>query len=196
MGLLADLGIEPGQVKSSDLDDWEKSGGKLPAGVYHAELKGAAGPNDKINGWKLRFVVIAGPMTGNEITETLWNPKGQDAQRDKSSRNRQLLFASRLGLLARDAAGNLSEVPGKSDFRDCLGATCFIDVVYPPERDTDGNVIKKPSGEPVLKQWPELAFKGLIDPADERCKDVPKRDPAAAPRAAAVRPPKDEFGDI
>lgn len=197
MSLLAELGVNATDVSLDDVEKSMAGGGLVPEGVHHAVLTSVGGiPNADGRGWKFTFEVIAGPGKGGTIEEALWKPKGSDEKKDAATRNRVLLFGHRLGLLAKvkgaDGKEHTQEIAGKHDFCDCLGATCFLEVVHEDEEYTkDGKTrhIKKA----------KLTFNGLLSPDDKRVKDVPKAAGAAASAAvskaatAAAAKPKDNF---
>jgi hypothetical protein len=119
------LGFDLNEVTPDQIDQFQKTGGLLPAGKYHVRLDGAKDTNSKnmTPGEELHFTVVGGPFAGHEIKETLWKS-------DKDgSKNRLVLFASRLGLVRRDGA-RFVPVEGKHSFSDCLGAECVIEVEH------------------------------------------------------------------
>lgn len=197
MALLAELGVNGGDVNIGDIEKKMASGDLPPEGVHHAVLTQVGPiPNSDGRGWKLTFEIIAGPGKGATVEEVLWKPKGENEKKDATTRNRVLLFGHRLGLLkrvtGRDGKDATEEVEGKHDFCDCLGATCFVELVH-EKRKYEVKGVEKEITEA------KLTFAGLLSPDDKKVKDVPKASGGAAAAAvsgkAAVKP-ADNLADI
>lgn len=169
--LLDDLDIE--NVNANHLDEYAKNGGLMPAGKYHARLDVVkeATANNGNTGQEFHFTVLAGPFTGREVKDTLWSGEKDGAK------NRQLLFASHLGLLKRNGA-KLERVPGKESFRDAEGTEVIIDVKHEPYTNKDG----KP-GIGI-----RLTYAGVLSLNDPAAKNVPRAKPAAGGGAPTASP--------
>lgn len=203
MGLLNDLGVKPGEVNMEDVEKKLAGGDLPPEGLHHAVLRTVGGiPGCEGRGWLLGFEVLAGPGKGAVVEEKLWKPKGENEKKDATARNRILLFGSRVGLFKKvkgtDGKETVGEVEGKSDFCDCLGATCFIEVQHVEETYTKDNKEKR-----ITKA--QLAFNGIFSAEDKRIREaspaVPRATGAAAQQAVAAATAgagakKDTFGDL
>lgn len=159
-----------------------ETGGKLPAGKYHARLDKA-----EVKAWPsgdsytdVTYTVLAGKFAGKTISDKLDHLKevGEHLEEKKkkaiaNSNNRFLLFGSRLGLIASNN-GKYQRVKGS--FADCCGAEAVIDVVHKPDR-TD-----------PTKTYANVSFAGIFTLSDPKVKDVPRAKPgeAAAVPAASV----------
>lgn len=136
-----------------------ESGGLIPAGKYHARLEGVAEVTSRQKGTpgtELHFTILAGPHAGREVKDTLW------AGDSEIGKNRRVLFAHRLGLLAIDPkTKRYVAIDGRTGLEDCIGAEVVIEVRHEPDQ-------KDPE-----KKWARLGFAvWAVD--DPKVKDVPK----------------------
>lgn len=174
MSFLDELGVT-GPVNATAVAEQMAKGTVPPPGVYHAVLEAAGGiPNCEGRGSKLVFKIIAGPWADFELDEALFKPKGDDPKKDEKTKNRNLMFGHRLGLLQRDAGDNLVPVPGKHSFADCLGAPCFIELKNEEETYDAKDESGKKTGARRTIMKAKLTFEGVLSPDDKKCKDVPK----------------------
>ena len=171
MSLYASLGISDDELSNLNPDQVEKDvelGGVIPEGKYHALLTGVCKKDAKSGseGTEFEFHILAGPFKGQIIKDAIWKT-------DKAKgKNRILLFAHRLGLLAsKDVNGKKQYVPaeGKADWPDCRLTACIIDVIIEEYEMTD-KVTQKPNGKKGKAN--RLAFEGVLTLDDPRCKDV------------------------
>lgn len=198
MSLLADLGLAPGGAPPiSDIEKKMASGDLPPEGVHHAVLTNVGPiPNAEGRGWKFTFEILAGVGKGVTIEEVLWKPKGEDAKKDATTRNRVLLFGHRLGLLKKvvvDGKEASAEVEGKHDFCDCLGAVTFIELKHEERSYED----EKSKTTKKIKEA-KLTFNGLLSADDKKVKGVATASGATA-AAVASKPaatPKDNLADL
>lgn len=153
------LGVDLDTVSPDAIDQFAKSGGILPAGKYHCRLDCAKDTtaNSGTPGEELHFAVIGGPFAGQEIKETIWKSDKE------GSKNRLVLFASRLGLLKRDGA-RFVPVEGKHSFADCIGADCVLEVAHEEYTNKQGK-----KGTAV-----RVTFAGIWNTNDPAVKNVPK----------------------
>lgn len=177
--MIDDLNID--DLNPETVDQVAKSGGLVPAGKYHVRLDGAGDVTSKNNtqGTELAFVILTGPFTGSEVKETIWSSENEKAK------NRLVLFASRLGLLAVDPKSKkYARVKDKHTFQDCLGAEVVIEVSH---REYD----KKDGSKGHVAQ---VTFGGIWALDDKAVKDVPRAKPGAKPAAAPAKPKVDVKG--
>lgn len=192
--LMQDLDL--GNTNPDAVEQSMASGGLAPEGKHHAVLNGCreVQANSGSVGRELTFRILAGPGAGQDVRETVWITS------DPKAKNRRVLFMHRLGLLKKVAAegGKSAYVPaeGKTDFMDCLGAECVIDVKHEEDTWTD-----KKTGKPRTGTKAVLSFEGVLSLDDKRCADVPRGKPGAAQAAvataaAAGAKAKDDFSDL
>ena len=184
MGLLNDLGIG-GDFDIAESEKRMESGGLAPEGIHHAVLNGAS--EKQIDGAKrgfdLVFQILAGPGEGMTVKETVWLPKGEDAKKDQTTKDRFVRFGLHLGLFQEVLQGGKripTEIPNKHSFMDCLGAQCFIDVTH-EEREwkKDGQAKGKMIKEAKLSFRP-----GLFLMTDPQCSKIARASGAAVTAAA------------
>lgn len=175
-------------VDADTAEEQMKSGGLTPEGKHHARLDGCreVEANTGSKGRELTFTVLSGVGKGSEVKETLW----LNTDKDKG-KNRQLIFAHRLGLLKKVPAANgksvYAPIEGKHDFNDCLGTECIIDVKHEEYTTSKG---KKGMGC-------VLQFEGVFQLTDERCKDVPRAAAGSAPPPAKPQAKtQDDWGGL
>lgn len=140
------------------------SGGLIPAGKYHVRVDGCSDvpPNKNgAGGEQIEYEILHGPFAGKKIKDTVWAPTGEDGPSD----NRFALVAHRLGLSRLKSGGKGYEfVPGKSSFRDCLGAEVVIEVNHRKYKKADG----------TEGMAANVTFGGIWRLDDKAVKDVPK----------------------
>jgi hypothetical protein len=189
--LMDDLDL--GTVNPEAVEQSMAFGGLPPEGLHHAALNGCRPITEaKSPGRELTFAILAGPGAGLTVKDAVWITS------DPKSKNRRVLIMHRLGLLkkvtAADGKHAYTPVEGKTDFMDCLGAECVIDVKH-REREYEKNNQKRKITEA------ELTFEGVLMLDDKRCKDVPRGKPGAAQAAvataaAAGAKAKDDYSDL
>jgi len=164
---LDDIGIDFDNVSADDIERQIELGGKVPAGLWHAALTGAGETQTTKDGTPFReltFHVLAGPGKGMDIKDKLFLTE--------KTKNRQMVFASRLGLLKKEN-GKYARIPGKSDYADVIGAQCVIEVEHKKgDKGTFAN----------------LSFEGVLHLDDKRCANVPKAGQATAAAMVAAAP--------
>lgn len=207
MSLLAELGVtNVAEVDLNEVDKKMSAGDVPPEGIHHAVLQTVGPiPNCEGRGWKMTFEILAGAGKGAVVEEALWKPKGDDAKKDATTKNRVLMFMHRLGLLKKvtgpDGKEVTQEIAGKHDFCDCLGTTTFIEIQHVDEEYT------KNDQKRTIKKA-KLTFGGLLAADDKKVKEAIAAGKlvvasGAAVTAAASRSAgqpaggkKDDFGDL
>lgn len=194
MSLVAELGME--DVDLGAAESAIASGGLPPVGVHHAVLDGVRefAANSGTKGRELTFKIIAGPGKGCEVEDAVFLPHdGQDEEKKKTTKNKLAIAMHRLGLLKKvkgpDGKDKTVAVEGKSDFLDCIGTTCFIEVKHVMRKYQD-----KSGADQEIKEA-KLTFEGILSPDDKKCKDVP-RGTAPAPSSRPAAKPADNFDDL
>lgn len=180
---LADDLVGSGEVDADEVDARAAAGGLAPEGIHEAVLNGAG--SVFISGIKradeLVFLITAGPGAGHEVKEPVWMPKGEEEKKDQFTKDRQFRFAHALGLLKKDRKNGknvFSKIDGKSDFCDCLGTLCFIEVRHEEEEyEKDGK--KRKIMKAKLTVMP-----AIFHHADSQCAKIKK---ATADQIAALR---------
>jgi hypothetical protein len=162
------LDFDLDQYDGQQIDQFQKSGGKLPNGRYHCRLDGCkpvSTPKGS-TGEELTFVIVGGPFAGQEISETLWDSDKEAAKK------RVVLFASRLGLLVRSKEnGKFAKAPGKHGFGDCFGAECVLEV-------KEEEYTKKDGGKGTACR---VTFAGIWNVNDPEVKSVAKGKAGSVP---------------
>lgn len=190
MALLDDLQLG-GNVDADAIEKRMQGGGLPPEGMHHAFLDGyrECQANSGTKGYELTFKIIGGDSAGMEVKETVWGPKGEDAEKDKKSRDKLRLFGHRLGLLKKVTTGGKSTyqpVEGKSDFMHCVGQEVVIDVVH--EEDEYDNK----QGKKVKTKRARLTYEGILTIDDKRAEKVKRGkrpDGSSTPASASAKQP-------
>lgn len=172
--LTSDLNLD--DLNPDQLDNYQKTGGKLPNGKYHVRLDGAKDvtTNRGTSGTELEFLVLSGPHAESTVRESLWVSEKEGAKR------RVVLFSEKLGLLQRKG-GKFVRVAGKDSFNDALGAECVIDV---EQREYTTAAGKKGSS-------PSVTFTGIYSVNEPGAGNVAK----VAKAGATPPPPKKKAVD-
>lgn len=175
--------LDSAPVTDDDLTNFAKGNNPQPPGKYHVTLDGARETTAKESGntgTELHFKIVAAKNPddiGYEIKETLWHT-GKDDAATKKMQQRAILFGAKLGLLVKNARGTYQKAEGKSDFTDCLGSECVIEVGH--EKYTSAK-----SGKPGVAC--RMSWGGIYGLADKEAKGVivAKSEPAKAGAALA-----------
>lgn len=195
MGLIDALKLNDPDVDPNEIDRRMAGNGLPPEGMHHAQLDGyrSTTANSGTKGHELTFLILAGAGQGMRVKECVWEPKGEDADKDKKAVDKLRLYCHRLGLLKKVTENGKSRyVPaeGKDSFSQCYGAQVVIDVQH--EDDTWTN----DKGKEIRSKKARLTFEGVIPLDDKRCEKVPKGKAvpvaaaadALAPQSAGTRP--------
>lgn len=134
-----------------------RSGGQVPPGHWPAKLIGCSDKTSREGrgGSELVFEITGGPHAGAKVKDTVWSG-------DKPAlKNRQLLFANRLGLVTESkdpATGKAKYKLAKpsQDFAHCVGAEVIIKTVHEKYERRDGG-----EGTSV-----KLDFAGIFRPGE------------------------------
>jgi hypothetical protein len=147
-----------GANPDQDAKDMNSGATLLPVGQYAARLVNVLG---KDNGDELHFEVIAGEYVGKKLRDRVITQSEND-----KAKQRARMIAVRLGVLGKSGEGNearYTRIPGKSGFRDGIGAYVVIDVIH--NVDKDQKTLPK---EQQTKVYANLSFVGLLDPQDPK----------------------------
>ncbi len=162
------------------------AGGLIPIGKYHVRLEGCTDTQSKRTGntgQELEYEILTGPFAGRKVKDTVWTPAGDGGPSD----NRFVLVAHRLGLIRPKAGGKGYEsVPGKSSFKDCLGAEVVIEVNHRTYKKDDGSEGKAAN----------VTFGGIWRLDDKAVKDVPKAKVGGAGSPPATKPTKTPVSNL
>lgn len=138
----------------------------LQPGWYRATISDVSEDNSNI---KIHF-----DLDGRALTETLWDPEsGKDTKTAERLGNRRNLFLIRLGIIPRDAKGQVFEV----DWEDLIGKECILELDWGrPDKETQ-------------KKYANLTWAGIYAADDPRALEkLPAESGAslAAPAAATT----------
>lgn len=118
--------------------------GKLPTGYYRAECADCY-PDQKDNsGVKVLYKITAGPFTGRELTDTVWDPEQSETEeKRKSATQRMLLVFKRLGCR--------EEKTNKVNLRLAIGKQVVLHLKKPQEAYCQTCDVFKPKGDRAKK---------------------------------------------
>lgn len=173
MSLELDLDLE-----GIDLDQEEKGSGGLPAGWYPARVADAYEDHKNPGTLVMEFTIADGPHRGRKHTERLFSPLNADNEdKAKTASRRMGVFAVRLGLLPRNATGNV-----RPDWSRAVGQDVVLHIVRRKYKDKNDNE----------KEVSNIDFAGLFMPGDERIPEAARgraNSGAAAPGSSGSNPP-------
>lgn len=203
MALLDDLKLDAPDAAPDEIEKRMSSGGLPPEGLHHAVLDGCRPftANSGTKGYEFTFLIIAGPANGVAFKSSIFQPKGEDAEKDKKATDKLRLYAHRLGLLKKVAGENGKSkyvpVEGKTDFIHCMGTEVIVEVEHEDDEYTNDK------GKTVKAKRARLTYEGLLPLDDKRAKDVARgKAPDRTANAAAALGGKPaarggrDFGDM
>ena len=152
--------VDFGQQSAQEL---ERSMESLQPGWYRATVSDMVA--DEHQNLKVHF-----DLDGRNLTETLWNPEGgKDTNAMKRLAQRRGLFAIRLGLVPRDAKGQVCEF----DWEDAIGRECVLELEW-----------SKPNADG--KKFANVKWAGIYTTDDPRAIAGLKGEKAPPKKAAAA----------